>query len=107
VLLPVVAQSLWVLAASAVLVGGSFMIATMAGLQLARELDPDDPTPLQAAMTVAFAAGQILGPLVVRALGPGLPGWDPLRLTHALATFVLCVTAAWLWRGSGSKGDET
>jgi hypothetical protein len=95
--LPILTQSIWSLA---VFVGGSFMISTMAGLQLARELDPDDPAPLQAAMTVAFAVGQILGPLLVQALGTGLSGADPLSVSHACATIVLAVTAAWLWAGS-------
>jgi hypothetical protein len=98
--LPILTQSIWSLATSAVFVGGSFMISTMAGLQLARELDPDDPAPLQAAMTVAFAVGQILGPLLVQALGTGLSGADPLSVSHACATIVLAVTAAWLWAGS-------
>ncbi|MDB5651524.1 MAG: transporter [Hyphomicrobiales bacterium] len=98
--LPFLTQSIWSLAASAVFVGGSFMISTMAGLQLARELDPENPAPLQAAMTVAFAVGQILGPLLVQALGTGLAGVDPLSVSHACATIVLAVTAAWLWAGS-------
>jgi hypothetical protein len=98
--LPILTQSIRSLAASAVFVGGSFMIATMAGLQLARELDPEDPAPLQAAMTVAFAVGQILGPLLVQALGTGVAGADALSISHACATLVLAVTAAWLWAGS-------
>jgi hypothetical protein len=72
--LPMLTQSIWSLAASAVFVGGSYTISTMAGLQLARELDPDDPAPLQAATTVAFAVGQIVGPLLVQALGTGVAG---------------------------------
>jgi hypothetical protein len=97
--LPLASQALWALAASAVLVGGTFMVATMAGLQLAREQRPADPTPLLARMTVAFAAGQIAGPLLVRALGPG--GWaglDALAWANAAATVLLVLTAAWLWR---------
>jgi len=35
----------------------------------AREARPDNPTPLLARMTAAFAAGQIAGPLLVRSLG--------------------------------------
>ncbi len=54
-----------------VFVGGTFMVATMAGLQLAREARPADPTPLLARMTASFATGQIAGPLLVRALGSG------------------------------------
>ena len=97
--LPLATQALWALAVSAVLVGGTFMVATMAGLQLAREQFPANPTRLLARMTVAFAAGQIAGPLLVRALGPGsLAGWDALAWANAVATLLLLLTAAWLWR---------
>ena len=96
--LPLATQALWALAASAVLVGGTFMVATMAGLQLAREQAPANPTPLLARMTVAFAAGQIAGPLLVRALGPGSwAGWDALAWANATATALLVLTTAWLW----------
>ena len=97
--LPLATQALWALAASAVLVGGTFMVATMAGLQLVREQLPANPTPLLARMTGAFAAGQIAGPLLVRALGPGSwAGWDALAWANAAATVLLVLTAAWLWR---------
>jgi Uncharacterised MFS-type transporter YbfB len=97
--LPLVSQTLSALAASAVLVGGTFMVATMAGLQLAREQAPADPTRLLARMTAAFAAGQIAGPLLVRALGPGSwAGLDALGWASALATVLLMLTAAWLSR---------
>jgi len=97
--LPLAVQALWVLAASAVLVGGTFMVATMAGLQLAREQLPANPTPLLARMTVAFAAGQIAGPLLVRLLGPGSwAGWDALAWANAASTVLLALTSAWLWR---------
>jgi hypothetical protein len=96
--LPLAVHALWAVAASALLVGGTFMLATMAGLQLAREARPDAPTPLLARMTAAFAAGQILGPLLVRALGPGRWGIEALDLTGALATLLLVLTALWLWR---------
>ena len=69
--------------------------------QLARERLPNNPTPLLSRMTVAFAAGQILGPLLVRAIGPGLvAGWDALAWANAAATVLLIVSAAWLWRDS-------
>jgi predicted MFS family arabinose efflux permease len=98
--LPLMTHALWALAASAMLVGGTFMVATMAGLQLMREEVPTNPTPLLARMTVAFAAGQIVGPLLVRVLGPGsLAGWDALMWANAAATVLLALTAAWLWRG--------
>ncbi|GJD51209.1 hypothetical protein OPKNFCMD_3961 [Methylobacterium crusticola] len=99
VALPLAVQALWATVASAVLVGGTFMVVTMAGLQLAREERPDDPTPLLARMTGAFAAGQIAGPLLVRLLGPGRwAGWDALSGTGAAAALLLGLTAAWLWR---------
>ncbi len=94
--LPVAIHALWAVAASALLVGGTFMIATMAGLQLAREARPDDPTPLLARMTAAFAAGPIGGPLAVRALGAG--GGDGLGPTGAVAASLLGLSALWLWR---------
>ena len=99
--LPLAVQSLWAVALSAVCVGGTFMIATMAGLQLAREARPDNPTPLLARMTTAFAAGQIAGPLLVRVLGSGRwAGWDALGWAGALATVLLLLTALWLWRAA-------
>ena len=102
--LSLLTHALWALAVSAVLVGGTFMVATMAGLQLARELSPDNPTPLLARMTVAFAAGQIAGPLLVRIIGPGVSwGWDALAWTNALATILLTVSAFWLWCGKQGK----
>ena len=101
--LPLAAGSLWALAASAVMVGGTFMVATMAGLQLAREARPDNPTPLLARMTVGFAAGQILAPVLVRLLGAGRwAGWDAVSWGSAAATVLLALTAAWLWAGEGA-----
>ncbi len=105
--LPLVAHTLWAVAASAVLVGGTFMVATMAGLQLAREARPDNPTPLLARMTAAFAAGQILGPVLVRLLGPGRrAGWDALDCTGAIATVLLVLTALWLWRAARASPER-
>lgn len=103
--LPLATTTLAALAASAVLVGGTFMVATMAGLQLARERSPADPTRLLARMTTAFAGGQIAGPLVVRAIGPaGLAGHDALFWANALATLLLGASAAWLATGARTPG---
>ena len=98
-LLPLFVNALWSITVSAVLVGGTFMVVTMAGLQLARERMPADPTMLLGRMTAGFAAGQIIGPLVVRAIGPGeIAGWDAFGWANAIATALLAVTAVWLWR---------
>ncbi|QAU32955.1 YbfB/YjiJ family MFS transporter [Janthinobacterium sp. 17J80-10] len=103
-LLPLFVNALWAIAVSAVLVGGTFMVATMAGLQLARERMPADPTRLLGRMTAGFAAGQIIGPLVVRAIGPGeIAGWDAFGWANAIATVLLAVTAVWLWRMERSQ----
>lgn len=99
--LPLATHALWALAVSAVLVGGTFMVATMAGLQLAREQLPANPTSLLARMTVAFAAGQIAGPILVRLLGPGSwAGWDALTWANAASTVLLVLTSAWLWHNA-------
>ena len=107
--LALVSQSLGSLTASAVLVGGTFMVATMAGLQLAREQLPSNPTSLLAKMTAAFATGQIAGPLLVRAIGAdrSVAGWDALSWANAIATVLLGATALWLWRKAGSSATST
>ena len=97
--MPLAMPSLWGLTISAVLVGGTFMVVTMAGMQLARERLPANPTSLLARMTAAFAAGQIMGPLLVRALSPvRFAGWGALEWASLAATVSLLVSAAWLWR---------
>jgi MFS family permease len=99
--LPVLTRSLWSLTLSAALVGGTFMITTMAGLQLARELAPHNPTPLLARMTAGFAAGQIAGPVLVRLLSvQSMTGMDGMTLASAIAALLLALTAMWLWRDS-------
>lgn len=106
-LLPLLQPALWVLAASAVLVGGTFMVTTMAGLQLARERMPANPTPLLARMTSGFAAGQIAGPLLVRLIGDTrVAGWDALSLASAAAGLLLATTSIWLWRDGIASAPE-
>jgi MFS family permease len=50
---------------AALFVGGTFVVCTMVGLQEARLVAGPHATGLMAAMTAAFALGQILGPLTV------------------------------------------
>lgn len=84
---------------AALAVGGTFMIATMLGLQEARVRSPGNPTALLAAMTAAFAVGQLAGPLVSGAL-------DLLDIGHRaslgyalqLAALVLTLSALGLWQ---------
>jgi MFS family permease len=65
VAMPVLLPGMAGIVISACCVGGTFMVATMAGLQEARILAPDHGSRLMAAMTAAFAMGQIFGPLLV------------------------------------------
>ena len=96
--MPAIDRHLWSLGIGAALVGGTFMVTTMAGLQLARELAPANPTPLLARMTAGFAVGQIAGPMLVWLLGlhPSR-GWTGTTLTSAIAAALLLSTATWLW----------
>ena len=69
----VLAPALWVnlptLLLSAVCVGGTFMIITMAGIREALRLGGAPASLAVGVMTAAFGAGQIAGPLTVSLLG--------------------------------------
>jgi len=96
---PALSPGLATLIASALCVGGSFMVVTMAAFQLARE---GAPTPaagarVVAAMTAAFALGQLLGPLTVHAPAPGGAAAGSLAATlvaPSLAAAGLLIVAA-------------
>jgi hypothetical protein len=67
VLAPAVHMRLAALLVSALCVGGTFMVITMAGMQEARCIGGSAARRLIAAMTTAMATGQLVGPLTVRA----------------------------------------
>jgi predicted MFS family arabinose efflux permease len=62
---PAIDKSLGALLVSALCVGGTFMVMTMAGVQEARRVSTGDPTKLISALTAAFALGQLAGPVFV------------------------------------------
>jgi len=101
----VVLPSLWftpaTIAIAALLVGSTFMVVTMIGMQEARARAPGNPTALLGLMTAAFAIGQLGGP-VVSGLLDLLPGGHHAALGHALqlAAVGLAASAAYLWRQS-------
>jgi len=84
---------------SALLVGGTFMIVTLAGVQEIRARTPHAPAAAVGRMTAAFAAGQIAGP-VVSALLLQLPTLRAHGLSLALqaAAIALFASAWWLRR---------
>ncbi len=71
IVLPVWSQSLPSIFAAALCVGGTFMVITLVALQEARRVAGAQARILIAAMTSAFAAGQIIGPLTVSAAADG------------------------------------
>ncbi|MHB1783509.1 MAG: YbfB/YjiJ family MFS transporter [Acidimicrobiales bacterium] len=73
--LPLVSRSAPVAIASAVLFGGSFLAVVTAVTAVARRsLRPHHWTPAIAALTVAFAAGQCVGPILTGVLSEGPVG---------------------------------
>ncbi len=82
---------------SATCVGGTFMVLTMAAMQVARDAAGEHAPTYIAAMTAAFAAGQALGPAVVAALAGRAHG---LALALGSAAAVLVAAAAWLAAGA-------
>jgi hypothetical protein len=69
VLAPALSTNVPTLLASAVCVGGTFMVITMAGIKEALRLGGAPASLAVGVMTAAFGAGQIMGPLTVSLLG--------------------------------------
>ena len=99
VLLP----SLWVngvtIALSALLVGGTFMVITLAGVQEMRARAPEQAARLVGRITAAFALGQIAGPVLSALLlqAPAL-AQHGLALSLQAGAAGLLASGAWLWR---------
>jgi predicted MFS family arabinose efflux permease len=96
--LPVLHLSLPTVLAASLLVGGTFMVATMAGMQAAREGAHGDPTRALGRMTAAFAIGQMSGPLLSSLLGSGTVGTAGLMAALGIGAVALLASAVWLWR---------
>jgi MFS family permease len=109
-LTPVLDPRLPALAFSALCVGGTFMVITMAGLQFARQQAPAQATTLIARMTAAFALGQISGPLLVRALAARpaaaaqATAGPAIDLALGAAAVLLLLSVPWLWRARPPSG---
>jgi predicted MFS family arabinose efflux permease len=90
-LAPAVRMSLPTLMVSAVCVGGTFMVVTMAGLQEARRVAGHGAPRLMAAMTAAFAVGQLIGPFTVNLIRS--TGGGSVALPYAVAAASLLLGA--------------
>lgn len=84
VLVPIVVEGLTGMVIAALCVGGTFMVNTMVGLQEAKRVAGAHARLLMAAMTSAFAAGQILGPLLVSGFMRLRDGFTVALMTAAL-----------------------
>ncbi|HKQ23743.1 MAG TPA: YbfB/YjiJ family MFS transporter [Burkholderiales bacterium] len=84
VAVPVVWAGIGGIVLSALCVGSTFMVATMAGMQEARRVAPDNASSLMAAMTAAFAIGQILGPVLVSMVAGDPHGMDPTLIAASI-----------------------
>jgi predicted MFS family arabinose efflux permease len=90
---PLVVRGLPGILAAALLVGGTFVTITMVAMQEARSSAGPQARALMAAMTSAFALGQIVGPLTVSLLPRG---FAPALM---LAASILVVSALFLIKG--------
>jgi MFS family permease len=95
IVLPVFVPGLGAVMLAGLLVGGTFMVATMSAMQQAKLVAGADAAPLIAVMTVAFALGQILGPIATGALLEAGFGLDGGLL---LAGGLMLLSAAALWQ---------
>ncbi|WP_230029168.1 YbfB/YjiJ family MFS transporter [Massilia sp. Bi118] len=99
VLLPAVWTSLTSVTLAALLVGGTFMVITMVGMQEARARAEGQATRVLGRMTAGFALGQLAGPLVsagIARLTSSEAG--ALKLALALSALGLLASAVYLWR---------
>jgi predicted MFS family arabinose efflux permease len=97
VALPAVQTTLFSIIGSAICVGGTFMVITMAGMQEARRIAAQSAPRLMAAMTATFAAGQLVGPLTLTAARSAA---GAIRLPSLFAASVLFITALALLPGA-------
>jgi MFS family permease len=100
VLLPVLHVNVATLLLSAICVGGTFMIITMAGIKEALRLGGAPASLAVGVMTSAFAVGQILGPLTVSLLAGSGNGFTIASLLAVLGLIasncvLLACSARW------------
>jgi MFS family permease len=95
---PLVVPGLAGILISAVFVGATFVTITLAGMQEARRLYGATARPVMAAMTSAFAVGQLAGPILI-ALLEKLPNGFTVVLLAATGGLLLGAVALLVPRG--------
>jgi MFS family permease len=99
VLLPAVWTSLGSVVIAALLVGGTFMVITMVGMQEVRARAEGQATRALGRMTAGFALGQLAGPLVSAGIARLMANeTGALRLALVLSALGLLASALYLWR---------
>ncbi len=99
VLVPIALPGLLGIVIAALCAGGTFMVNTMVGLQEARRVAGPHARMLMAAMTATFAAGQIVGPILVSGL-VALEGGFSYALIAAALPLLLASYALFASRGA-------
>lgn len=89
--LPVLSAQLLTIMAAALCVGCTFMVITLAAMQEAKKIAQGGSKALMAAMTAAFAVGQIIGPLTVRAVDGHADFSSGLILAAAMLAISTCL----------------
>ncbi|MGB7542735.1 MAG: YbfB/YjiJ family MFS transporter [Burkholderiales bacterium] len=102
VAVPVVWSGIGGIVLSALCVGGTFMVATLAAMQEARRVAPADSARLIAAMTAAFAVGQILGPVLVSSVAGGQRGLEMSLIAASIPLFLSALVLS--LSGAGEPG---
>ena len=98
VLLPTIWRSIISIVIAALLVGGTFMVITMVGMQEARARAEKNATVILAQMTAGFAFGQLAGPVVSAAIGRiTADASRALNYAMVLAAVGLMISAIYLW----------
>ena len=103
-LLPGIVTGATAILLSALLVGSTFMVVTLAGVQEIHARMPDQGGRWVGYLTASFAIGQIAGPAAAAML-LARPAVAPVAMDLCLriAAVSLAVSAAWLWRQSASS----
>ena len=100
-LLPVIHPHILMIIAAGLLVGGTFMIITMAGMKEAHRIaSPQDVMRQIAVMTASFATGQMIGPVLAGAV---YDLTESFAVSLVITSAILIVTAVILVGGSSKK----